>query len=207
MDQRGIVAEGGFNKRAVAMQTSIYVGKSWGPTNPGNQIWENDSGVVGSLYADPNTMLNASGSPAMDRPFAAKVWMYFPAPRRFGKLEIMNTAVFLGGYPYARRLLVTGLAQGPFVVDATPRGASQGTNPGYRTDPMYDWNLKVSRSFEVHGGILRRGTLRVSGEVFNLLNLGVSLRVDDLTGPQFTQQLPLEMQAPRFARASISWEF
>jgi len=28
-----------------------------------------------------------------------------------------------------------------------------------------------------------------------------------LTGSQFTQQLPVEMQAPRFARASISWEF
>jgi len=139
----------------------------------------------------------------LDRPFAAKVWLYFPTPRRFGKLEIMNTAVFLGGYPYARRLLVTALAQGPFVVDATPRGTSQ----GYRTDPMYDWSLKVSRSFEVHGSILRRGTLRVSGEVFNLLNLGASLRVDDLTGTQFTRQLPVEMQAPRFARGSMSWEF
>jgi hypothetical protein len=72
---------------------------------------------------------------------------------------------------------------------------------------MYDWNLKVSRSFEVHGRILRRGTLRVSGELFNVMNLGASLRVDDLTGPQFARQLPLEMQAPRFARASISWEF
>ena len=203
MDQRGIVAEGGLSKRAFAMQASLYVGKSWGPTNPGNQTWENDSGVVGSLYADPNTMLNASGSPAMDRTFAGKVWMYFPTPRRFGKLEIMNTAVFLGGYPYARRLLVTALAQGPFVVDATPRGTSQ----GYRTDPMYDWSLKVSRSFEVHGSILRRGALRVSGEVFNLLNLGASLRVDDLTGTQFTRQLPVEMQAPRFARGSMSWEF
>ena len=119
------------------------MGKSWGPTNPGNDIWENDSGVVGSLYADPNTMMNASGSPAMDRRFAGKVWVSFPTPRRFGKLEIMNTAVFIGGYPYARRLLVTGLAQGPFMVDATPRGASQ----GYRADPVYDWNLRVSRTF------------------------------------------------------------
>ena len=203
MDQRGFVAEGGFNKRGLAMQASLYVGKSWGPTNPGNQIWENDSGAIGSLYADPNTMLFASGSPAMDRAFAGKVWLNFPTPRRFGRLEVMNTAAFLGGYPYARRLLVTGLAQGPFVVDATPRGTPQGS----RTDPVYDWNLKVSRSFEVHGSILRRGALRVSGEVFNLLNLGASLRVNDLTGPQFTQQLPVEMQAPRFARASISWEF
>jgi hypothetical protein len=192
MDQRGVVAEGGFNKRGLAAQASLYVGKSWGPTNPGNDIWENDSGVVGSLYADPNTMINASGSPAIDRRFAGKVWVSFPMPRRLGKLDIMNTAVFLGGYPYARRLLVTGLAQGPFIVDATPRGTS-------RTDPVYDWNLKVSRTF--------LGSLRVSAEFFNLLNLSTRLRVADLTGPQYMQNVPLEMQPPRFVRGGISWQF
>jgi len=198
MDQRGAVAEGGFNKHGLAAQASLYVGKSWGQTNPGNDIWENDSGVVGSLYSDPNTMINASGSPAMDRRFAGKVWVSFPTPRRFGGLEIMNTAVFLGGYPYARRLLVTGLAQGAFVVDATPRGTS-------RTDPVYDWNLKVSRSFEMH--VLRKGTLRVSADFFNLLNLSTRLRVADMTGPQFLQNLPLEIQPTRFARGGVSWEF
>ncbi len=203
MDQRGVVAEGGFNKRGLSAQASLYVGKSWGPTNPGNDIWENDSGVIGSLYADPNTMINASGSPAMDRRFAAKVWLSYPTPRRFGKLEIMNTAVLVGGYPYARRLLVTGLAQGPFMVDATPRGGPD----GYRTDPVYDWNMEVSRAFEVHGGLLRRGSLKVSADVFNLLNLGAALRVDDLTGPQFLQSLPLGIQPPRSLRGGISWAF
>jgi hypothetical protein len=198
MDQRGIVAEGGFHRRGLAVQASLYVGKSWGPTNPGNDIWENDSGVVGSLYADPNTMINSSGSPAMDRRYVGKAWISLPTPRLLGGLEVMNTAVILGGYPYARRLLVTGLAQGPFVVDATPRGAS-------RTEPVYNWNLKVSRSFEMH--LLRRGTLRVSAEVFNLLNLGARLRVADLTGPQFLENLPLEMQPPRFLRGGISWDF
>jgi hypothetical protein len=71
---------------------------------------------------------------------------------------------------------------------------------------VYDWNFKVSRSFEVRG-LLPGRTLRASVEVFNLVNLGASLRVSDLTGPQFMRQLPLEMQPPRFARASISWEF
>jgi hypothetical protein len=146
-------------------------------------------------------MINASGSPAMDRSFAGKAWVSFPTPRRFGRLEIRNTAVFLGGYPYARRLLVTGLAQGPFIVDATPRGGPQ----GYRTDPAYDWNLKVSRTFEMH--MLRKGTLRVSAETFNLLNLGARLRVADITGSQFLQNIPLEMQPPRFVRGGISWEF
>jgi hypothetical protein len=196
MDQRGVVAEGGFNKRSVSAQGSIYVGKSWGSTNPGNEVWENDSGVVGSLYADPNNMLFASGNPAMDRKFAAKAWISYSTGSRFGKLDIMNTAVFAGGYPYARRLLVSGLAQGPFMVDATPRGAS-------RTDPVYDWNLRISRTFRG----TQLGSLRVSAEVFNVLNLGARLRVADVSGPQFLQNLPLEMQPPRFIRGGISWEF
>jgi hypothetical protein len=126
------------------------------------------------------------------------VWLSFPTSSRFGRLEIMNTAVFMGGYPYARRLLVTGLAQGPFMVDAATRGTS-------RTDPVYDWNLKVSRSFEMR--MLPMGTLRVSGEFFNLLNLSARMRVADLTGPQFLQNVPLEIQPPRFLRGGISWEF
>lgn len=203
MDQRGMVAEGGFNRRGVALQGSFYAGRSRGLTNPGNELWENDSDVIGSLYADPNTLLFGRGNPAVDRSFVAKAWLVFPTGRRFGNLEVMNSAVIAGGYPYARRLLVTGLAQGPFMVDATPRG----TDTGYRTDPVYDWNLRVSRSFEMRGGILLRGSLRVSGEIFNLLNLGASLRVADLTGPQFMQKLPLEIQPPRFLRGGISWEF
>jgi hypothetical protein len=195
MDQRGVVAEGGFNKRGVSAQASLYVGKSWGPTNPGNDVWENDSGVVGSLYADPNTMLFASGRPALDRGFAAKAWVSFSTGRLLGKFDVINTAVVTGGYAYARRLLVSGLAQGPFMVDATPRGGPQGD----RTDAVYDWNLRISRTF--------RGRLRISAEVFNLLNLGASLRVADLTGPQFLQNLPLEVQPPRFMRGGISWEF
>jgi hypothetical protein len=111
----------------------------------------------------------------------------------------MNTAVMVGGYPYARRLLVTGLAQGPFMVDATPRGTSQGAAQGYRTDPVYDWNVRVSRTF--------LKSLKVSADVFNLLNLGTALRVDDLTGPQFLQSLPLGVQPPRSVRGGISWEF
>jgi hypothetical protein len=91
------------------------------------------------------------------------------------------------------------------MVDATPRGGTHQPNQGYRTDPVYDWNLKISRSFEMH--MLRKGTLRVSTEIFNLLNPGTSLRVADLTGPRFLQSVPLEIQPPRFLRGGISWEF
>jgi hypothetical protein len=161
-------------------------------TNPGNNVWENDSGLVGALYADPNTLINANGRPALDPGYIGKVWAFFPTPKRWGKLEVLNSAVVIGGYPYARQLLVTGLAQGPFLIDATPRGEGG----GFRTDSVFQWNLRVSRAFE-----LGKGTLRVSGDVFNVLNRASTLQVDGL------EQLPTAIQPPRFLRLAVSWGF
>jgi hypothetical protein len=198
MQQRGILAEGGFNRSNFSMQASFYAGQSRGVTNSGNDPWENDSGLVGALYADPNTLINGNGRPALDPGYIGKVWAFFPTSRRWGKLDVLNSAVVIGGYPYARRLLVTGLAQGPFVIDATPRGEGG----GYRADAVFQWNIRISRAFELH-----KGTLRVSGDLFNVLNRGSKLRVDDLTGPNFLQFLPTQIQPPRFLRASVSWGF
>ena len=33
-----------------------------GTTSPGNTEWENDDGVVGTLYDNPNTLINAQGT-------------------------------------------------------------------------------------------------------------------------------------------------
>ena len=134
----------------------------------------------------------------MDRGYVGNVWAFFPTPTRWGKLEVLNSAAVVGGYPYGRRMLVTGLAQGPFMIDATPRGEGGGS----RADAVFQWNLRISRAFEV-----RRGTLRVSGDLFNVLNRASKLRVDDLSGPNFLQVLPTEIQPPRFLRLAVSWGF
>ncbi|MGH9594896.1 MAG: hypothetical protein ACRD5L_17525, partial [Bryobacteraceae bacterium] len=81
---------------------------------------------------------------------------------------------------------------------ATPRGEGG----GYRTGAVFQWNLRIARAFE-----LRKGTLRVSGDLFNVLNRASKLRVDELTGPTFLQFLPMELQPPRFLRVGVSWGF
>ncbi|MGH9591663.1 MAG: hypothetical protein ACRD5L_01130, partial [Bryobacteraceae bacterium] len=43
MQQRGMLAEGGFQTSKLTVQGSLYVGQSRGMTNPGNNSWENDS--------------------------------------------------------------------------------------------------------------------------------------------------------------------
>jgi hypothetical protein len=35
--------------------------KSYGPTNPGDAVYENDPGVIGSLLLNPNTSIHADG--------------------------------------------------------------------------------------------------------------------------------------------------
>jgi hypothetical protein len=49
------------------IRASFSAEKSFGPTNPGNSAWINDPGVIGALYGDPNTLINATGHPFMDR--------------------------------------------------------------------------------------------------------------------------------------------
>jgi hypothetical protein len=198
MDQKGVVAEGAYSRGNLSLRASLFAGKSWGATNPGNDVWENDAGAIGALYSDPNTLINASGRPAMDRGYAGKLSAFYTTSPRWGRIEIANDAVFTGGYPYARQLLVSGLPQGPFLVDATPRGSDGGA----RADALFDWNLRLARTFAV-----RKGFVKISGDLFNVPNLASKLRVEDLTGPGFQQRLPKIIQPPRFLRVGVSYQF
>jgi hypothetical protein len=198
MDQKGIVAETQYGRDSLLLRTSLFVGKSWGATNPGNDPWENDAGAIGALYSDPNTLINASGRPAMDRAYAGKISVFYSTSPRWGKIQILNDAVFTGGYPYARQVLVTGLPQGPFLVAATPRGSDGGS----RADALFDWNLRLARTFK-----LPKGFVKISGDLFNVPNLASKLRVEDLSGPAFQQRLPQIIQPPRFLRLGVSYQF
>ncbi|MBM3285109.1 MAG: carboxypeptidase regulatory-like domain-containing protein [Candidatus Aminicenantes bacterium] len=54
-----------------------------GTTSPGNTEWENDDGVVGSLYDTPNASLWSRGRLRFDRAYTARVGLSFPVPRGF----------------------------------------------------------------------------------------------------------------------------
>ena len=55
----GVVAETGTQWRGLGFHASFTAEKSYGPTNPGNSFYENDPGVIGALFLDPNTSVNA----------------------------------------------------------------------------------------------------------------------------------------------------
>ena len=162
---------------------------------------EYDQGVVGNLYDDPNSLVNAKGRLFFDRAFIAKGTLAYALP--WG-LSAGMVAKYWDGLPFGRKLIVTGLAQGPFYVLATPRGNDpQPTgSQGHRVEYNLTVDLGIEKTFFISG---RRLMARI--DVFNLLNQDKNTRENDLSGDSFQARVPLEIQAPRVFRAGVRYEF
>jgi hypothetical protein len=172
------------------------------PTNPGNDVWQNDPGfiitdqsVFATANADPNTLLFRNGRTYFDRGFTGNLNVYYEAPYR---VHVGVVARYFDGLVFGRLLFVDGFTQGPFFVRATPRG-DQGA---FRTNFSSTLDLRVARAFGI-----KRSKLSLDVDVFNLLNLSRDTRESDLTGPEFNKRIPLAIQAPRTIRIGVGWEF
>jgi hypothetical protein len=69
----GVVAEAGTEWQRLTVHASFVAEKPYGPTNPGDAVYENDPGVVGSLFLDPNTAIDAGGRSFVDRAYMGKI--------------------------------------------------------------------------------------------------------------------------------------
>lgn len=199
MMNEGLIAEIGGVWRRASARVSFMAAKAFGPANPGNSEIENDPGVTGALFHDPNTAIYAAGRAYFDRAYAAKAQLSVTLPRRLGGLQIDGAGDYLDGLAFGRRLLVTGFPQGPFLVAATVRGSPEG---GHRTEYLLNWNLRVGRTFPA-----ARGSAAVSAEILNLLNAGGKTQEMDITGPLFNRRLPVSIQPPRFVRLNVEYQF
>ena len=195
----GLVAELGLKRDRYWWRLNFAAVKGYATTNPGNAPWENDPGVVGSLLADPNTLVNATGRVYFDRAYLAGMTGGARLPRAAGALEVGWVVSYRDGLAFGRRLLVEGLAQGPVVVMATPRGSPEG---GHRTKYNLLVDLRLSRRIA-----LGRRRVWLWADVFNLPNVGYATREADLSGPEFTLRLPVSIQPPRFVRLGLEYEF
>jgi hypothetical protein len=183
----------------MTLHASFVAEKSYGPTNPGDAVYENDPGVIGSLYLDPNYAIHTAGNSFVDRAYAGKIQATYKLPAAWGGIQLASVANYMDGLVFARQLLVTGLPQGPFLVATTPRGSIDGGN---RAQYVANWNLRLSRQFG-----LATNRLTVSADIFNVTNSAQRLQEDDLTGPSFNLRLPVAIQAPRSVRLGFRYEF
>ena len=195
----GLLADAGTEWRRLTLHASFLAEKSYGPTNPGDAVYENDPGVIGALFLDPNTAIHAAGRSFVDRAYVGKIQASYRLPAAWGGIEVGSVADYMDGLVFARQLLVTGLPQGPFLVATTVRGSPEGGN---RAQYVIDWNLRLSRQFG-----LPVGRLAVIADIFNVTNAGQRLQEDDFSGPSFNLRLPVAVQPPRFVHIGFRYEF
>jgi hypothetical protein len=185
--------------RGITVSASFVAEKSYGPTNPANAIFENDPGVVGALFSDPNAQINSTGRAFTDRAFTGKIEALYRLPARWGGVQISTVADYTDGLAFARMLLVTGLPQGPFLVATTPRGSPGGGN---RAQHVENWNLRLSREWP-----LAFGRIAAAADLLNVTNADLAIQQADLTGPTFNSRLPIAIEPPRFMRFEVRYRF
>jgi hypothetical protein len=195
----GLLAEAGTEWQRLTLRASFLAEKSYGPTNPGDAVYENDQGVVGALFLGPNTAIHTTGRSFVDRAYVGKIQASYRLPSAWGGIEVASVADYMDGLVFARQLLVAGLPQGPFLVATTVRGSPEGGN---RAQYVINWGLRLSRQFG-----LSVGKFAVSADVLNVTNAGQRLQEDDLSGPSFNLRLPVSIQPPRFVRVGFRYEF
>jgi len=161
-------------------------------TNPGNTHRENDEGVIGSLYDNPNTLINARGRVAFDRAYTGRVGFLYRGPWGIRAGCIIK---YYDGQPFARKIIVTGKTQGPFIIQAHPRGVAR-----------YEYNRTVDLRLE-KSIPLRRGEIRIILDGFNVLNRGLATEENEWTGPEFPLRYATEIQSPRVFRLGLVYAF
>ncbi len=189
---KGIVASVTQNlHRRGFLSLSFTANKAIGMSAPGNTEFENDPGVIGGVFDNPNNLMNAPGRTYFDRAYTGKIASYLNLPLG---LHAGTVVRYADGLPFGRELIVTGLNQGPIIVMATPRGEPG----GFRTQYYLSFDQRLAREFA-----LGRFRLTVMADAFNLLNGNGNLQEYAISGPLFPPRTPVQVQNPRVIRLGL----
>ena len=102
---------------------------------------------------------------------------------------------YYDGQPFARKIIVPDLTQGPFYIQANPRGLSR-----YEYNRTVD--IRVEKIFP-----LQKGKLRVILDGFNILNRNLATQENEWTSPEYPLRYATEIQSPRVFRLGLAYEF
>jgi hypothetical protein len=194
----GVTAALGYGWRGLTVRFAFTAEKSFGPNNPGNNVLENDPGVIGALFQDPNTTINASGRNYLDYGFTGRAELAYRLPWR---VEIASMFDYRDGVAFAQEVPVLGLAQGPFLAPASQRLGvfGPGGEIGFRAEYVGNWNLRVARRFPAGlAGIV------ASVDVLNVMNADSKMLENPLTS---VLRSPVAFQEPRWIRLGVRVEF
>ncbi|MCP2605303.1 hypothetical protein NLC29_04025, partial [Candidatus Aminicenantes bacterium AH-873-B07] len=176
---------------------SFTATKAIGLASPGNDEFTNDQGIIGSLFDDPNTLINARSRFNFDRAFVGKFGFNFYLPLDF---HLSGIVKYYDGRPFARRLIIKGLNQGPIFIMAGLRGHER--NGKMRTEYNLTADLRLEKKIKI-----KNNCLRIILDIFNLMNANLATKEYDLTGPEFPMRYATEIQSPRVIRIGLIYEF
>lgn len=201
-------------EKALGARFALFAGATASRTevrggNRGFRVRENDQGVVGELFDDPNADTYSLGRGFFDRAYTIKVAAAWRAPHGF-RLGVV--ARYQDGQPFGRLVVVPDLAQGPEAIPATPRGQSFGraatTDPEGRplTAEGHRFSYTLTVDARVEKGF-RMGAHRLAlvAEGFNLLGQRNEVEEDPVWGPSFRD--PTAVQPPRVVRLGARFDF
>ncbi|MCX6566363.1 MAG: carboxypeptidase-like regulatory domain-containing protein [Candidatus Aminicenantes bacterium] len=160
--------------------------------DPGNTALENDEGVVGPLYDNPNAGINAEGRPRFDRAYTIRLGLSHDLPF---KTRAGLVVKYYDGQPFTRMIVVEGLNQGPVMIQAHARGVAR-----------YEFNMTADLRLEKYFP-LSFGTVRLLVDVFNLFNMHQATGESEWTRPEFPLRAATDIQSPRVFRLGFNFEF
>jgi len=168
---------------------SAYLARGSG-ANRGFRANENDQGVIGEIFENPNASSYSEGRLFFDRAYTAKWVTAYRAP---GDVLLSLVARYQDGQPFSRLVVAPNLAQGPELVTAYPAGRTRFTYT-LTTD------VRVEKRLTFSGW---HASIRV--DVFNVPNLASEVEENVLTGPAFRDSVLV--QPPRNVRVGLKFEF
>jgi hypothetical protein len=158
--------------------------------NRGFRVAENDQGILGERFENPNAASYSLGSVIFDRSYVLKWSTSYDAPH---DIHLGVVGRYMDGQPFSRIVLAPDLAQGPELVPAYRTGRTRFTFLA-TIDVRLEKGLTFGR---------RRAAFTL--DVFNLTNRSNEFEEDTISGPNFRRTTAVE--PPRTLRFGIRFDF
>lgn len=150
-----------------------------------------DRGLNDDFY-NPNLGQNREDSKiGYDSTYQVKIVGTYVFPREF---TLSTNVRYFTGQPVEENIVIRGLNQGTVTILAAPRGNA-------RLDNVTLWDLRLSKIFNWGS----RAKIEAMLEVFNLLNKGAKVRINQNVGPTFGN--PIAILPPRIAGLGLRLTF
>lgn len=189
-----------FSSRRIQAQGTLTRFRDVASTAPGISARQNDTNSYQGIFDDPNNAILARGSAYFDRGSLGRLWTAVDFPRRIKCSLILS---YQDGAPFGRYLPVQGLNQGVIGVLTEQRGpGASGTPTGPRTRFSITADMRVYRDFS-----LRRGSLVMMLDIFNLTNRSNALEETPVTAPTEYWRIPLRFETPRSLQLGIRYKW